>query len=733
MSADVSGLLKFEGYEIDRALWQVRYGGEVLPLNRKTFDLLLYLLEHADRVVTKDELLRTLWPEQFIEESNLTQQIFLLRKALARHVSGAKIIATVPGRGYRFAVPVRYEPRPGPQAGAGHDSARGVEDSRTQASRDHEKVRVVEATTQPASPSHGTPRTVSTDQADFESKDPPGRSASLLRVPSFLLAMTTLAVILAAVFLLMRPKEATHVRVSAYTRITHDGHAKTIGGTDGSRVYFTRLEKSAIAQVSTSGKEEALMPIALKDPWSGAVSPDGSTLLIISQASGQGPASSLWTLRLMSGTLHRLGNAISSAWSPDGEAIVYASANGELFVTRYDGSETHRIAVVGGDIRSLAWSPDGHTIRFSRDGLLWQVSPSGSNLGQLLPGWGKTPTEWSGEWSSTGTYFFVADGQIWALENGKGLFRKTPDPAQLTYGPTVWDRPVLSRDGRQILASGRTRRGELVRFDPASVQPKTFLAGISAEFVTFSKSANAMAYVSYPDGILWRANVDGSSPTQLTESPVYPKSICWSPDGSQIAFVDRTADRASTIFVIASSGGGKPHRLIDTDNATESDPSWSPDGRRVVFSTAANVGASARSELRIFDLAAGKVNDVPGSNGLVVPRWSPDGRTIAAMTLDASSLKLLDVSSGRWSSLETGAVAFPEWSSDGRSIYYVRWTTNPAILRIRAADGKQEVLSDLTGARYTGVYTLWMGLDPSDRPMMLRDAGTDDIYALTLQ
>jgi eukaryotic-like serine/threonine-protein kinase len=111
MSFISNGVVKFEDYEIDRARWQLSWRDEPLTLNRKTFDLLLYLVDHADRVVGKDELLRTLWPESFVEESNLTQHIFLLRKALSRHESGTKIIETVPGRGYRFAALIK-EPQP---------------------------------------------------------------------------------------------------------------------------------------------------------------------------------------------------------------------------------------------------------------------------------------------------------------------------------------------------------------------------------------------------------------------------------------------------------------------------------------------------------------------------------------------------------------------------------------------------------------------------------------------
>jgi hypothetical protein len=102
------------------------------------------------------------------------------------------------------------------------------------------------------------------------------------------------------------------------------------------------------------------------------------------------------------------------------------------------------------------------------------------------------------------------------------------------------------------------------------------------------------------------------------------------------------------------------------------------------------------------------------------------------MTLNGVSLRLLNVSTGRWEQLDTGAVAFPEWSHDGQWIYYVRWTADHSVMRIRPGDGRRESVADLKGARYTGTYTLWMGLDSADAPMMLRDEGTDDIYALTL-
>src|SRR5579871_5678334 len=106
MVLQIGGPLHFEGYTLDKSRWTLEWGQESIALTRKGLDLLLYLIERRERVVSKDELINDLWPRQVVEISNLTQQIFLLRKALARHPSGNEIIKTVTGRGYRFVAQV---------------------------------------------------------------------------------------------------------------------------------------------------------------------------------------------------------------------------------------------------------------------------------------------------------------------------------------------------------------------------------------------------------------------------------------------------------------------------------------------------------------------------------------------------------------------------------------------------------------------------------------------------
>ena len=103
--------------------------GAFVSLKPKTFDLLVYLVTHAGRVVTKEELLSALWPDSYIEERNLSQHVFLLRKALAVQSVGDRLIATIPGRGYQFTAQVVSENcarsahacRLSPQYGRRHD------------------------------------------------------------------------------------------------------------------------------------------------------------------------------------------------------------------------------------------------------------------------------------------------------------------------------------------------------------------------------------------------------------------------------------------------------------------------------------------------------------------------------------------------------------------------------------------------------------------------------------
>ena len=94
-------------FRIDIALSRLERAGEPVPLPPKAFDLLLLLARNTDRVMTKAELMEALWPNTFVDEANLTQHVYTLRKALGDQPNGQPFIDTVPRRGYRLAASVR--------------------------------------------------------------------------------------------------------------------------------------------------------------------------------------------------------------------------------------------------------------------------------------------------------------------------------------------------------------------------------------------------------------------------------------------------------------------------------------------------------------------------------------------------------------------------------------------------------------------------------------------------
>jgi len=102
-----SRVYEFGPFELHAVTRRLLRQGEIVPLTPKAFDLLLVLVQHRDRVLEKEELMRLLWTDTVVEEGNLTVNVSLLRKALGDHLGAHPYIVTVPGRGYRFVAPIR--------------------------------------------------------------------------------------------------------------------------------------------------------------------------------------------------------------------------------------------------------------------------------------------------------------------------------------------------------------------------------------------------------------------------------------------------------------------------------------------------------------------------------------------------------------------------------------------------------------------------------------------------
>src|SRR5277367_1491097 len=101
------GIFKFGEFQVDALARTLRREEETVTLNRRAFDVLLYLVQNPGRVLTRDELLKNVWPDTFVDENSLAQSISALRRALEEKPGDNSYIVTLPGRGYQFVTPVQ--------------------------------------------------------------------------------------------------------------------------------------------------------------------------------------------------------------------------------------------------------------------------------------------------------------------------------------------------------------------------------------------------------------------------------------------------------------------------------------------------------------------------------------------------------------------------------------------------------------------------------------------------
>jgi serine/threonine protein kinase/Tol biopolymer transport system component len=564
-------------------------------------------------------------------------------------------------------------------------------------------------------------------------------------VGAMLAAILTLGVL---TYLWMQPDPVP--KVANYVQLTHDGLQKSLIGTDGSRLYLTLINSGAqdAAAIEISGGQQVNIQMPSLNMVPVDLSPDGSHFLVL-DGTGFPVSGPFWSLPIMGGSPRRLSDTSGevATWSPDGKMMAYTSG-GTIFLANGDGTEPRKLLTMKTLVADMAWSPDGKRLRFGTSEfpqsgvagteigphLLWEVAADGSNPHRLLSGWHNPPDECCGKWTSDGKYFiFQSQGQIWALSQKPGLLHPYTQPIQLTASPMSLHSPIPSRDGKKLFVVGQTYRGELERYDSKTHVFAPFLYGISAEFLSFSKDGQWVAFVSYPEGTLWKSRADGSERVQLTFPPLGAVLPRWSPDGKTIVFFDfpQSSTQPGRIYVI-SADGGSPRELIPNDPHNQQDPTWSVDGSKIAYAGTANDAAvsDGAPALHIYDLQSQRITSLPDSHGLFSPRWSPDGQTLAAMTSDSRSLRLFDFKTQKWTDIAKGSFGWPTWSNDGKYIYAMDGTGKGAVLRIGIKDHQVERVADLKNFVAIGQGGSSFSLAPDDSPLLLRDTGTQDVYSL---
>jgi len=555
-------------------------------------------------------------------------------------------------------------------------------------------------------------------------------------------------VILAIVGYAFRPR-LPPPRITGYTQLTHDGHQKNFYGqaaatvlTDGPRLYIQENidGRYVVAQVSVTGGETVPLPIPFANVNLDSISADKSEL-IVGSFTGYELDQPLWVIPTLGGAPRRLGEmtAQDASWMPNGDLLL---AHSSRLAVVGSGGSTRQFADLEGGGYWFRFSPDGRIVRFTVSSSLrnaisvWEAGVDGSHLHALFSNWNGAQDPAQGNWTANGNYYVfqaVRNGRtdIWAIREKDDLFHKpSRDPVQLTAGPLSFYAPQPSADGKKIFVVGEQPRAELVHYDAKSAQFVPYLKGISASYATFSRDGRWVAYASFPEGDLWRSRPDGSEKLQLTSAPVIAILPAWSPDGSQIAFVRVASGRRSQIELI-SANGGTPRELA-VAQAEAGRLSWTPDGKSILFG---DTPGPPVSSIRLVDVSNLTVTTLPGPKGLLFPALSPDGHSVVAASLDGQKLMIFNLETQKWSELAQADIGYPQWSGDSKYVYFDSGSSSePTISRVWVTGGKIERVASFAGLRRVITpWISWSGLTPDGSPLLMRDVGTQEVYALDFE
>ena len=539
--------------------------------------------------------------------------------------------------------------------------------------------------------------------------------------------------------------------VSGRSQITHDGLVKTNLASDGSFLYFTEIsgESSIISKVAVTGGDVSKFLSTFPSVQLLDVSTTHSSLLAAENKVGPSSEKPIWMYPLQGGPAKRFGDLTGqeAVWAPDGQHVLLVKGSG-LYITTANGGPAKELVNVEGTPYIPRFSPNGQRVRFSVGDIsqntssIWEVNSDGSGLHALLPDWHDVSSKCCGAWTVDGRYYIFqatenalgSSGNLFAIAESTDPLerRRYEKPVRLTEGAISFSRPVPAADSKKLWTLGLNIRGAVVKYEPTSDKYVPFLSGISASDLDFSADRQWVTYVSIPEGTLWRCRIDGSQQQQLTFSPGRAALPRWSPDGKQIAYVNVQSGQPWAIFIVPAEGGAS-QRLV-SEKLTQIDVNWSNDGDKIIFGRITQHTAEGLS-IVAYDLKTHDLSTIPGSEGLFSPRVSPDGRYIAAISGDLTKLKLYDTQAKKWSewqTLESGAVNYPVWSSDSKSIYFDDLVSGEgAYCRAKVGENHYEQVFLQTGIeRYLGPFGPWSGRAPDGSVLFVQEASTREIYEL---
>jgi Tol biopolymer transport system component len=208
--------------------------------------------------------------------------------------------------------------------------------------------------------------------------------------------------------------------------------------------------------------------------------------------------------------------------------------------------------------------------------------------------------------------------------------------------------------------------------------------------------------------------------------------MTWSPNGEQLAFMGKEAGRRWKIYTVSLEGAGAT--MLLSEDRSEADPSWSPDGHSIAFGrpTAYMTEEAVDKTISIVNVQTGKVTELPGSKGFFSPRWSPNGQYLAAISLDQRKLMICNLATKQWSEISTISIDNPVWSADSRSIYYHSFMEpDLPIYKLDLQSRKQEKIFRLGDIQISDASDYsFQGIATDGSPILAVNLWSADVYQI---